>query len=199
MRRSAGRCAAALAVLLLPSAVPASGPGSPLDLFEVTRDLETLRPEEPGTVAAEASHRLLSWMRAAGLDRVEANGGNASLAASLTGVLRGVGSGEEEREVILVGTVGEPTDPAWRRDARASAVALTAASRLAVLPRHHTVRLLLLDRAGGTARAAAARWVGELSSDRRGRLLAVVDLDGVGRSTVSPEGIVRLAPVGDAG
>lgn len=190
-----------VAALVASAPTPAAGAG--IAAVEVARDLESIpSAAAPAAVRAEARRRLLSWMRAAGLERLEPGAAGRASAEqgsgngeSLTGVLPGAASADAGREVILVVTVGRPGEIAWPADARAAAVALAAISELARIPRRHSIRVLLLERAGD-ARSSAERWTAALSSERRDSLLAVIDLDGIGGAGGGAgRGVVRLTPV----
>lgn len=194
MQRTAGVWVALLVTAASAVASAAAETAPPLDAVEVAEDLTAIAASDSSaSIRVEVHRRLLSWMRAAGLERIEA-GESGEI---LSGVLPGSDLDDAEQEVILGVTFARPPDPRWRSDARASAVVLAALSELAAIPRHHTVRLLLLE-SSGTGRAIAERWIGSLSSPDRARLLAVLDLDGIGDSAISEDGgagIVRLAPL----
>jgi hypothetical protein len=154
-------------------------------------DPQVLAPNA-ASAGVEASPAPAS-MPAAGGSRRAAAGGSLTL-RNLTGVLPGRGEGE-----ILITAHYDtvPASPGAGDDASGCGAALGAVADLARTPLRRSIRLVLFD--GEEAGLLGSKaWVEALSSAERDRILAVINVEGVGWGE-SAGPVVHTFPVRRAG
>lgn len=179
MRRGLVAVAVAAGLLTAGAALAAAGP----DPFDLASRVAALGPRVPGTPGHRAAQRmLLAAMHRAGLQDVTrlAVSGHPEM-ANLTGVVPGQVDGE-----IVLAAHYDTVDgsPGAVDDAGGCAVAIAAAARLVGEPALHSVRVVLFD--GEEAGLAGSRaWAEALGGRDAAPVVALLDLDMVGRRSVS--------------
>jgi len=166
--------AVCLGTLLL--ALPAVS--TEIDAARLAAELAAAGPRVSGSSGhREAVRLLLTAMSTAGLSQVALHrvDDHPDLVR-----LEGVLPGESGREILLTAHLDTVAgSPGAADNAAACATVIAAVARLAEMPRHHQVRVLLFD---GEERGllGSSAWVGSLDRQARAAVLAAVNLDLIG-------------------
>jgi hypothetical protein len=178
-----------IAVGALTGASVLPGSAAEISAIDLARSISRQGPRVAGTAAhGRAIETLVGALDRAGLSEVEVRrfSGQPELML-VTGLL----PGESGREILLSAHFDSVAgSPGAADNAAGCAVIVAAASRLAEIPRQHSVRLLLFD---GEERGllGSTAWIGSLEAERKAGILAAVNIDLIGwdedrRGTILP-------------